>query len=80
MIAGHRLGDEEDRDPGEQGEDRHRGDDREVGEDPVAGAPPAAGRRRQELAGVGRGVDVCFQVARSGIGAAASRAPCYAFP
>ena len=52
------LGDEEDRDPGQQGQDRHRGDDRGAGEDAVAAAAAPSGRRRQQLACVGRGVDL----------------------
>ena len=56
-----RLDQEEDRDPGEQGEDRDRRGDGEVGEDPVAAAAPAAGGRGEDLTRVGRGVDSGLQ-------------------
>jgi hypothetical protein len=52
------LGDQEDRDAGEQGEDRDRADRRRVGEDPVAPTPFAARGRGEQLAGVGGRVDV----------------------
>ena len=58
MSAGSPSAIEEDRDPGQQRQDRHRGDDRGVAEDPVAAAAAPSGRRRQELTGIGRGVDL----------------------
>ena len=61
VSAGKPSLSEEGRDPGEQRQDRHRGDHRGVAEDPVAPAAAPSGRRRQELAGIGRGVELSHE-------------------
>ena len=63
VIAGSAWIDQEDRDAGEEAEDRHARDDGEVGEDPVAAPALAAAGGGEELAGVGCRVDraqVCY--------------------